>query len=681
MAFWKPGTIAPGSNVTIENDKENLIIYNPYDNKISINQQKINLPVYKNKIHILYLVEKYQVVIVVGQTGSGKTTQIPQYLYEAGWTSNGKMIACVQPRRVAATTMADRVAKEMGVNLGLEVGYSVRFDEKYDEVLTKIKYMTDGMLFREMMIDPLLSRYNVIMIDEAHERSIYTDLIIGLIKKILKKRNDLKIIIASATLDVETFYNFYNNNRTDDNTKDNVAIISVEGRNFPIDVIYLKEPCDNYINKAIETALKIHIKEEPGDILIFLTGKDEVNEVVQELTDRSYNLNKKMKLLALPIYSGLDTEDQMKVFEKPPPNTRKVVVATNIAEASITINGINYVIDCGFVKIKAFNPSTGMENLMIVSCSKPSVQQRSGRAGRTNAGKVYRLYTEDAFKALQNNTVPEIQRSNLATIILQLKALGIENILRFNFLSSPPAQLVVRALELLYSLNALDDYGRLTDPFGMRLAEFPVEPMLGTMLLNSQKFECGKEILTIAAMISVENIFICPNSAKHEADEEKRKFSVEEGDHITYINVYNAFLENKKSSKWCYKHFLNYHSLLQAVSVRNQLVKYFHRFNLSIKSCDGDIDRLRKCIVTGFFSQAAKLQMDGSYKTVRDDVELHIHPVSVLFKRSPKWVIFNQVVQTTKYYMRNVTVIEPEWLSELAPHFYKIKETKKTNQD
>jgi len=259
MAFWRPGTVAPGSNVVTENDDENIIIYNPYDNKISINQQKINLPVYRNKIHILYLVENYQVVIVVGQTGSGKTTQIPQYLYEAGWTSNGKMIACVQPRRVAATTMATRVAKEMGVNLGLEVGYSVRFDEKYDERLTKIKYMTDGMLFREMMIDPLLSHYSVIMVDEAHERSIYTDLIIGLIKKILKKRQDLKVIIASATLDVETFYNFYNNNRSDDNSKDNVAIISVEGRNYPIDVMYLKEPCDNYINKSIETALKIHM--------------------------------------------------------------------------------------------------------------------------------------------------------------------------------------------------------------------------------------------------------------------------------------------------------------------------------------------------------------------------------------------------------------------------------------
>jgi len=400
--------------------------------------------------------------------------------------------------------MATRVAKEMGVNLGLEVGYSVRFDEKYDEKLTKIKYMTDGMLFREMMLDPLLNNYSVIMVDEAHERSIYTDLIIGLIKKILKKREDLKIVIASATLDVETFYNFYNNNRTDDSNKDNVAIISVEGRNYPIDVMYLKEPCDNYVNKSIETALKIHINEGPGDILIFLTGKDEVNEVVQELTDRSFNINKKMKLLALPIYSGLDTEDQMKVFEKLPSNTRKVVVATNIAEASITIDGIKFVIDCGFVKIKAYNPNTGMENLMIVPCSKASIQQRSGRAGRTNAGKVYRLFTEESFKRLPDNTVPEIQRSNLANIILQLKALGIENILRFNFLSAPPAQLAIRALELLYSLNALDNYGRLTDPFGMRLAEFPVEPMLGTMLLNSQKFECGKEILTIAAMISVE---------------------------------------------------------------------------------------------------------------------------------------------------------------------------------
>ncbi|KAF9900101.1 hypothetical protein BX616_002690 [Lobosporangium transversale] len=713
MAFWKPGTVAPGSLVDREAEKDTeAIVIAHSDAKystLSLSDQRKQLPVYSHRTEFLYLIEKYQVVVLVGQTGSGKTTQIPQYLHEAGWTARGRVVACTQPRRVAATTVAQRVADEMRVQLGMEVGYTIRFEDCTDPGgKTRIKYMTDGMLFREALMDPLLSKYSAIMLDEAHERSLYTDILMGVLKKILKKRPELRVIISSATLDAEAFAAFFSTNKTpDDASLDNTAILSVQGRMYPVDIHYLAEPSSDYIETAIQTVFDIHTKEPAGDILVFMTGREEIEQVVNEIRERATTLppNKYAEILALPIYAGLAPEEQMLVFELPERGVRKVIVATNVAEASITIPGIGFVVDTGFVKIRAYNPRTGIEALTTTSISQASAEQRSGRAGRIRNGKAYRLYTEQCFhNDMRVASVPEIQRSNLAGMVLQLKALGIENVLRFEFMTSPPAEMMSKALELLYSLKALDEYGRLTIPLGMRLAEFPLDPLLGKILLDSEKFGCGQEMLTIAAMVSVQNVFVNPTSVA--AEEQHRKFGVMEGDHITLLNVYNAFVSRgRKSSKWCASHLINFKAMSRALSIRSHLERYLIRaLNLqgphNLSSCisgqgaryDETQDAstmIRKCLVSGYFAQAAKIAPDGTHWTsVRESstprfsslpgytpTKLWMHPTSILFKQAPKWVIFHEVVETSqaKAFMREVSVIEPEWLEELAPHFYQIK--------
>uniref|UniRef100_A0A3B5KEU0 RNA helicase n=1 Tax=Takifugu rubripes TaxID=31033 RepID=A0A3B5KEU0_TAKRU len=634
MKFWKPGTEAPGISEERELNTEatgSPIIYNPHT-ALSIERQRQKLPVFKHRNNILYMVESCQTVIIVGETGCGKTTQIPQYLLEAGWAAEGKVIGVTQPRRVAAVSVANRVAEERGALLGHEVGYTIRFDDCSDPQATRIKFVTDGMLVREMMSDPLLKKYSVLMLDEAHERTLYTDIAIGLLKKIQKKRQDLRLIVASATLDAKYFES------------------CLSGQPWCV-----LSPVPDYVKATVETVVKLHEADEDGDVLAFLTGQDEVEKVVSLLQEQARTLSKhgmKKHLRILPMYSGLPYPDQMKVFERVPPSVRKVVVATNIAETSITINGIVYVIDCAFVKLRAYNPHNAIESLVVTPISKASASQRAGRAGRNRPGKCFRLYTGK----LPDSTVPEMQRSNLAPVILQLKALGIDNVLRFNFLSPPPAQTMVQALELLYALGGLDNYGRLTDPMGLRMAEFPLSPMFAKMLLESGNFGCSKEIVTIAAMMQIQNIFV------------HRKFAVAEGDHLTMLNVY----EHQKSSQWCQKHFLNYKGLQRAMTVREQLRRLMNKFKVPRTTSEGDPVVILRCIVLGFFANAARLHHSGSYRTLRDDRELHIHPNSVLYaEKPPKWVVFNEVVQTSKYFMRDVTAVESSWLVELAPHFYK----------
>ncbi|KAI9362530.1 putative Pre-mRNA splicing factor [Zopfochytrium polystomum] len=592
MAFWKPGTIAPGSNADRDAEQDASFVIRPaiVDESLSMQQQRERLPIFKHRLQLLYLVEKFQVVVLVGHTGSGKTTQLPQYLFEEGW---GK----VGPRRIAAISVAGRVAEEMGVPLGTDVGYTVRFDDCTSE-RTRLRYMTDGMMFREALLDPLLTRYSVVMLDEAHERSLYTDVMIGLLKKILRKRPELRVI---------------------DKTKDTAVIVSVEGKMFPVDVQYLNQPCPDYVNKSVDVVLDIHKKNGPGDILVFLSGREEIDTVVELINENAEQLKKSNELYAVPLYSGLTAEEQLRVFRPSQPNYRKVVVATNIAEASVTIDGIVFVVDAGYVKIRAYNPKSAMESL-----------------------------------------------------IKQLKAMGIENVLRFDFLSPPSAESMARALEILYSLKCLDDYGRLTIPFGLQLAEFPLDPPMAAMLLNSGEYKCSEEILTIAAMLTVQNVFFQGSGQRKAAEEERKKFSTEEGDHVTFINVYNAFVNNK-SPGWCRKHFLNYKNLVRAVAIRGQLTKYLKRFNVPLVSCRGDTVAIRRCILTGFFAQAAKLQYDGTYRTIREDQLVAIHPSSVLFNRSPGYVVFNEVVQTDRAWIRDVSVVgDPQWLVDAASHFYEF---------
>nr|CDJ98331.1 DNA RNA helicase and Helicase-associated region and Domain of unknown function DUF1605 domain containing protein [Haemonchus contortus] len=653
--------------------QEVLTVYNNPYASLNMKQQRARLPIFKNRDHILYLCEKYRSVIIVGETGCGKSTQVPQYLFEAGWANDGRMIGITQPRRVAVVTLASRVAEEKETILGQDVGYTVRFDDVTDDQ-TKIKFMTDGILLRELLADPLLSKYSVIMIDEAHERTCNSDILLGLLRKVLIVRPDLRIIVSSATLDAELFRDFFELNESDDHNLDTSCIMSVEGRTHPVTIYHTKTSVPNYIKATVDTVLDIHKKEIPGDILVFLTGQDEVIEVCEMLSDASSNLRNVDKLWIVPCYGALPPRDQLKAFDSTPHGTRKVVVATNIAEASVTIPGVAYVVDCGFVKLRATNPDNGIETLMRLPISKSSAEQRAGRAGRIRPGKAYRLYPESQYEKLGDNTIPEIQRCHLAPVILQLKALGIQNVHRFHYLSRPPSWSVINALELLYALGALDEKCMLTNPLGLRMSEFPLPPMHSKCLLTSGDFGCSEEMATIIAMLQVQDVFLTPTRNRHRSEEIKRRFAAEEGDHIAYLNMYTMFVKNNKSKKWCGDHFLNYRGLCRAENVRAQLLRLLRRFEVPLVSVRGETDaatKIIRCLVSGFFSQAARYHYTGKYVTVKEEFPFNVYKGSVIMykKDYPKWVIFTEAMQDS---IRDISVIEPHWLYELAPHYYEF---------
>ncbi|KAL0060618.1 hypothetical protein AAF712_012621 [Marasmius tenuissimus] len=672
LKFWKPGTTGPGSSLDRDTEVEGNVVQSaPAYTSLSVQSQRERLPIFKHREKLLYCVEKYGVTIVVGQTGCGKTTQLPQYLMEAGWASDGNVIACTQPRRVAATSVAGRVASEVGTTLGDEVGYTIRFEDVSDKQKTRILYMTDGMLFRETLVDPLLSRYSVIMIDEAHERSVYTDLLLGVLKKIRRKRPSLRLIVSSATLDATSFLEYF----TASMPEDEATIVSLEGRLYPVEVAYLKEPVADYTRKAAELSLDINLKQGPGDILVFLTGREEIENCLEYLSDMLPTVPRNAtRLVPLALHAGLTTEEQLAVFEPAERGTRKLIVSTNIAEASVTIEGIKFVVDSGFVKIRVYNPTTALASLATVPTSKASATQRAGRAGRTSPGICYRLYPHEAFEALPPTTPPEVTRTDLTTPILQLKSLGIDNLMKFEWVSAPPAESVLRALEGLFAAEMIGEDGRLT-AVGQKVAECPVEMAIARMLFKSKEYQCGEEVLTIAAMTAVQDAFVIRDGAQGALDElERRKFTAEEGDHLTLLNAYNAFTRYGRSSSWCKNHALSFRAMSRAVSIRGQLKKYMQRFNLPIESCQGDAKRLRRCLVSGYWRNGAKWVGDGTFRSVRGNKVLYAHPTSVLFTRKPRsgWVIFHEIEETKKTQIRVITEIESDWLIEQG-HRYEGK--------
>ncbi|KAL9113113.1 MAG: hypothetical protein Q9227_002725 [Pyrenula ochraceoflavens] len=631
---------------------------------MSIKQQRESLPVFKFRKQLLEAIHQNQLLIVVGDTGSGKTTQLTQYLAEDGFANDGT-IACTQPRRVAAMSVAKRVSEEVGCELGREVGYTIRFEDCTSPD-TKIKYMTDGMLQREILLDPDLRRYTVIMLDEAHERTIATDVLFGLLKKTVKRRPDLKVIITSATLDADRFSSFFLN----------APIFSIPGRTFPVEIMFSREPESDYLDAALTTVMQVHLSEPLGaaaDLLLFLTGQEEIDTACSILFERMKALGPSVPdLLILPVYSALPSEMQSRIFEPAPPGSRKVVIATNIAETSITIDGIHYVIDPGFVKQNAYDPKLGMDSLVVTPISQAQAKQRAGRAGRTGPGKCFRLYTEAAYQSeMLPSSIPEIQRQNLSTTILMLKAMGINDLLHFDFMDPPPTNTMLSALEELYALSALDDEGLLTR-LGRKMADFPMDPSLAKALIASVEASCSEEMLTIVAMLSVQTVFYRPKEKQQQADQKKSKFHDAHGDHLTLLNVYNGWKNSHFSNPWCFENFIQARQMKRAKDVRTQLVSIMERYKHPIVSCGRNTLQVRKALCAGFFRNAARKDPQEAYKTLIEGTPVHMHPSSALFGKPAEHVIFHTLVMTTREYMHCATSIEPKWLVEAAPTFFKV---------
>ncbi|CAI0390753.1 unnamed protein product [Linum tenue] len=540
---------------------------NAFARREEIRQQRESLPIASVKERLIEEVKKHDVLIIVGETGSGKTTQIPQFLFSAGFCREGKSVGITQPRRVAAVTVAKRVAEECGVELGQKVGYSIRFDDRTSGV-TRIKYMTDGLLLREALLDPYLSRYSVVIVDEAHERTVHTDVLLGLLKNVQKARLksgtlDVILIIMSASLDARVFSEYFGGARA----------VHIQGRQHPVDILYTLYPEKDYVDAALVTIFQIHLEERHGDILVFLTGQEEIEAVERLVQERLRQLpESNRKLVTVPIFSSLPSEQQMRVFMPAPDGHRKVVLATNIAETSVTIPGIKFVIDPGFVKARSYDPAKGMESLIIIPTSKAQALQRSGRAGREGPGKCFRLYPESEFEKLEDSTKPEIKRCNLANVILQLKALGVDDIFGFDFIEKPSRAAIVKSLEHLFLLGALTDDCKLSDPVGHQMARLPLDPIYSKALILASQFNCLEEMLITVAMLSVDSVFYAPREKLDESRTAAKCFASPDGDHITLINVYRAAEDLLEKRKWCKENFINGRSVRHARDIHRYMV-------------------------------------------------------------------------------------------------------------
>ncbi|GFZ05008.1 RNA helicase family protein [Actinidia rufa] len=663
---------------------------------------------------MIFLVEKRlveevrsnDILIIVGETGSGKTTQIPQFLFNAGFCHDGKIIGITQPRRVAAVSVARRVAEECGVELGQRVGYSVRFDDMTSNS-TRIKYMTDGLLLREALLDQYLSRYSVIIVDEAHERTVPTDVLLGLLKSVQKlrsgainqlpniehmkpdngvlmdKKNDaqrasilkqcrggiklspLKLIIMSASLDACAFSKYFGDAKA----------VHVQGRQFPVDILYTRHPETDYVDAALITIFQIHLEEGPGDILVFLTGQEEIESSERLVKERLRQLPEDKQLLkVLSIFSSLPSEKQMQVFMPAPTGFRKVILATNIAETSVTIPGIKYVIDPGLVKARQYSAHTGMESLIIVPTSKAQALSKGVdvQAVKDLASAFDSILREN----LKNSRIPHFQIFCVQTF-------------QMSFCNSRLLVLII-FLGLTSWKNrkgALTDEYKLSDPVGHQMARLPLDPTHSKALILASQFNCLEEMLIAVAMLSVESIFYTPREKLEEARTATKCFSSLEGDHQTLVNVYRAsdeFFEKTKMGnsrekaeknlrKWCKENFINSRSLRHARDIHRQIRENVEHMGLRVASCGDETIQFRRCLAATFFLNAALKQPDGTYKVLSSGQTVQIHPTSVLFRKKAECIIFDDLLRTNNNYMRNVTRIDYLWLPELAPQYYALK--------
>ncbi|WEL39853.1 RNA helicase [Encephalitozoon hellem] len=586
--------------------------------------------------------EKSQVLLIEGNTGCGKTTKIPKYLLK-----RYKRIVCTQPRRIAAMSIAKKVARDMNVRLGEEVGYSVRFDDR-SSGRTRLKYATDGILIREINGDKYLNKYDVIIVDEAHERSINIDILLGYLKQILVKRNDVRVIIMSATLNSEKFISFFK-----------CQTVEIQHKMFPLEIFFLKKSeVVDYLGEAVKTAIQIHRTEESGDILVFLTGKEEINGGHALLTEE---LGRDVEVCCL--YSTLSPEEQEAVFKKT--EKRKIVLATNIAETSITIEGIKYVVDCGRSKQMRYSASFGMDILEVGWISKSQAKQRAGRAGRTQKGKVFRIYSKEEYQKMNDNTVPEIFCCNLAKAVLELKSIGLDDIMNFDFIDRPAVSNLKKALELLYYLRAIEGNGRIT-PIGVRASKIPLEPEMAISLIVSEELGCLDDVSIISAMLSVGNVWqdIPRHSQLYKAFlYAKTIHSDKRGDHFSFLGIYRRWEKTGFKVWYLKKWFLNVRNMLQVVKIKKQLCSMFKG------PCRSDESKVVLSFCAGYFMNVAKLS-GGSYTSIFNDTKCFIHNTSCISRQHPKYILYHSLCKTEKEYARYCVEVTQEDLLKGANHVF-----------
>lgn len=650
----------------------------------SIRQQREFLPIFSVREELMNCIRENNVVVVVGETGSGKTTQLVQYLMEDGFCSGGMSVGCTQPRRVAAMSVAKRVCEEAAAGvkesgreltkdneLGGIVGYAIRFEDCTSDK-TKIKYMTDGVLLRETLSDPDINKYSAIVMDEAHERSLNSDILFGVLRGVVSRRSDMKLIVTSATLSADTFSNYFGR----------VPVFRIPGRTFPVETYFSKSVQEDYVMAAVKQALQIHFNSPPGDILIFMTGQEDIEGTCTVLAEKMEQLGTdSAALLVLPMYSQLPADLQAKIFEAAPKGIRKCIVSTNVAETSLTVDGIKYVIDSGFCKLKVYNPKIGMDALVRTPVSKANANQRSGRAGRTGPGFCFRLYTDRQFREeLLENSVPEIQRTNLSNVVLLLKSLGVKNLLDFEFMDPPPADNIMNSLYQLWILGALDNSGDLTS-MGRNMSDFPLDPPLSKMLLYAHQFGgCSSEVLIIVSMLSVPSVFFRPKDREEESDAMREKFFVPESDHLTLLNVYQRAKQFKFDTHWCNRHFIHSKGIRKAREVHAQLVDLMKQRRFEPKSCDGSWDVIRKAICSAYFYNSSKIKGIGEYINMLSGIPAALHPSSALFGLgfTPDYVCYHELISTSKEYMSCVTAVDGYWLAEVGSMLFTVKESYET---
>ncbi|XP_037402269.1 probable ATP-dependent RNA helicase DHX40 isoform X2 [Pygocentrus nattereri] len=652
--------------------------------------ESTQLPIHQHGEKLVGAVKGSQFLVVTGETGSGKTTQLPQFLYRAGLCRDGK-IGVTQPRRVAAITVAQRVCQEMGVRLGVEVGYQVRFDDCTSKD-TLIKYVTDGCMLREILADPNLTQYSVVILDEVHERSLNTDVLLGLLKKTSGgsrgRTVPLKVVVMSATLQTDKLSAFLGH----------CPVFTIPGRTYPVKELFCgrigpKEMDSSvYVKEVVKVALDVHTNEASGDILVFLTGQNEIEKACDLLFEKAESIDYRYDvhdrtvegLLVLPLYGSMPTDQQKQIFQPAPEGVRKCVVATNIAATSLTIDGIKYIVDSGFVKQLNHNSRVGLDILEVVPISKSEAQQRAGRAGRTSAGKCFRIYSKEFWEnCMPEYTTPEIQRTSLTSVVLTLKCLGVHDVIRFPYLDRPEERFLLTALKQLYQYDAIDRKGNVTR-LGKLMVEFPLPPGLTRALLQSAALGCEELMLPVAAMLSVENIFIRPGHPEKQKEAEiiHKELAASAGssnDFLILLCIFEKCKASENPSSWCKDHWIHWRAVKSAFSVETQLREIlFHlkRKEFPQETFEGSSSELlRHCLCIGYFTNVARRSMGKAFCTMDGHGStVHVHPSSSLFGQEAQldWIIFHDVLVTSRVYVRTVCPIRYDWVKDLLPKLHEI---------